>query len=62
MGWLIGYTLGSMAAALVVVRGFEALLGMRDAEKMIKRCRLKGTAVRKRIELLTEVSSITKGK
>ena len=25
MGWLIGYTLGSMAAALVVVRGFEAV-------------------------------------
>ena len=38
------------------------LSGMRDAEKMVKRCRLKGTAVRKRIELLTEVSSITKGK
>ena len=38
------------------------LSGMRDAEKMVKRCRLKGTAVRNRIELLTEVSNITKGK
>jgi len=25
MGWLVGYTLGSMAAALVVVRVFEAV-------------------------------------
>ena len=25
MGWLVGYTLGSMAAALVVVRAFEAV-------------------------------------
>jgi hypothetical protein len=25
MGWLVGYTLGSMAAALVIVRGFEAV-------------------------------------
>ena len=38
------------------------LSGMRDAGKIVQRFRSKGTAVRKRIELLTEVSSITKGK
>ena len=30
------------------------LSGMRDAEKMVKRCRLKGTAVKKRIDMLME--------
>jgi len=35
---------------------------MRDAEKMVKRFRSKGTAVKKRIDMLTEVSSITEGK
>ena len=38
------------------------LSGMRDAEKMAKRCRLKGIAVSNSIRFLTEVSSITKGK
>ena len=39
-----------------------ALLGMRDARKMAQRFRLKGTTVKKRLDMLTEVSSITKDK
>lgn len=39
-----------------------ARAGMRDADKMVQRFRLQGTAVKKRLDALTEVSSITKGK
>ena len=38
------------------------LSGMRDVDKMAQRFRTKGAAVKKRIDMLTEVSSITEGK
>ena len=36
--------------------------GMRDADKMVQRFRLQGDAVKRRLDVLTSVSSITKGK
>lgn len=35
---------------------------MRDADKMVQRFRLRGLAAKKRLDALTEVSSITKGR